>query len=185
MQPAIISFAPAMAGLLCATLAAAAEKDCGALFEKARATDLTLSYQEFDQTQGQGFRTLAVQGCSREAADLIEAYIAATGATEHSLRWHIAQLRAEHGDYASAIDYARRSLAKTEDFQVRPLRWNDYVLAVIAFLEGDRQALIEHRDKVAAGVDAFWGNELNLKILDALIANFGLSYSEAIERMKK
>ena len=153
--------------------------DCAASFAKHYRSDLALSYEAFDQTEGSGFRVLAAQGCEREAADLIVEYIAANKAAQRSLRWHVAQLRATHGDVPRAIAYARSVLADAEDPAASPLRWNDYVLATIAFLERDKAALVRHRDNVAAGVDAHPGNALNLKLLDKLIARFGSSYAEA------
>ena len=153
---------------------------CAKMYQQALASDLTLSYEEFDQTHGQGFRRLAEKNCVKEAADLIEAYIEATGAKQTSLIWHIAQMRAEQGDYKSAIAHAKASLRSTEEPKERPLRWNDYVLAVIAFLEGDRDSLVRHRNHVAAGAEEFWGNALNRDLLDRLIAGFGLPYSEAV-----
>lgn len=104
--------------------AASAEVDCQQLYREHLESDLTLSYEAFDQTMGSGFRELSAQGCEREAADLIEAYIEATGAEQNSLRWHIAQLRASHGDYEQAVRYARSSLLENEDLSARPLRWN-------------------------------------------------------------
>ena len=162
---------------------AAVEADCEKLFQQHLETDLSLSYQEFDQTMGGGFRALAQAGCEKRAADLIEAYIEATGAEQSSLRWHIAQLRASHGDDAEAIRYARASLRENEDLSEHPLRWNDYVLATIAFLEKDREALIDHRDRVAEGVDEHRGNAMNLRLLDAMIENFDASYSEAMRSL--
>lgn len=163
--------------------AASAEVDCQQLYREHLESDLTLSYEAFDQTMGSGFRELSAQGCEREAADLIEAYIEATGAEQNSLRWHIAQLRASHGDYEQAVRYARSSLIENEDLSARPLRWNDYVLATIAFLEEDREALQRHRDRVAEGVDEHRGNAMNLRLLDALIEHFEASYAEALRSL--
>lgn len=163
--------------LFCACAAAA--PDCQALFDEHLKTDLDLSYQAFDQTEDGGFRLLAQAGCNREAADLIEVYVARHGATERSLRWHIAQLRATGGEYKRALVAARSVLDKDEDLETNPLRWNDYVLATIAFLEHDKAALIRHRDEVAEGADEFWGNALNLKLLDSLIRNFDRDYAYA------
>ena len=160
-----------------------AEVACESLYQQHLESDLSLSYEEFDQTMGSGFRALAQAGCEREAADLIEAYIEATGAGQSSLRWHIAQLRASHGNRVEAVKYARESLREDEDLSRHPLRWNDYVLATIAFLEKDREALVMHRDRVAEGVDAHRGNAMNLRLLDALIENFDASYSEALRSL--
>ena len=154
--------------------------ECARVYADAMESDLGLSYEAFDQTRGQGFRRLSELGCRKEAADLIEAYMAATGASQRSLTWHIAQLRAGHGDYDSALQHARLSLIDPADTGASTLRWNDYVLAVIAFLEKDRPALVRHRARVAEGDDEHAGNVMNGRILDALIANFDKTYSEAI-----
>lgn len=164
---------------------ARAEVDCEKLYQQHLETDLSLSYKEFDQTMGSGFRVLGQAGCDRRAADLIEAYIDATGAEQSSLRWHIAQLRASHGDNAEAVKYARASLRDNEDLSEHPLRWNDYVLATIAFLEKDREALSTHRDRVAEGVDEHRGNAMNLRLLDAMIEHFDASYSEAMQSLSQ
>ena len=76
--------------------------DCDALYREHQASDLRLSYEQFDQTEGSGFRVLAAAGCPKQAADLIEAYVAHTGASEPSLRWHVAQLRSTTGEICSA-----------------------------------------------------------------------------------
>lgn len=158
---------------------APAQVDCAALLRAHLETDLALPYEAFDQTEGQGFRVLAARACHREAADLIERYIAANGAAERSLRWHAAQLRASSGETAAAIRHARSVLAESEDFANNPLRWNDYVLATIAFLERDREALLRHRAAVAAGKDAHFGNALNLKLLDSLVKHYERDYAWA------
>lgn len=160
-----------------------APPDCAAVYAEHLATDLALSYEQFDQTEGQGFRVLAGLGCAKEAADLIEAYLAKTGATQSSLRWHIAQLRATQGDRAEAVRYAKTCLREKEDFAANALRWNDYVRATIAFLERDREALVRHRDAVAAAKDDHFGNALNLKLLDALIRYFDHDYAYATSRI--
>lgn len=157
--------------------------DCESLYQQHLESDLSLSYQEFDQTMGSGFRALDEKGCTRHAADLIEAYIEATGAGKSSLRWHIAQLRASHGDYAEAIEYARASLLEEDKAASIPLRWNDYVLATIAFLEKDREALIRHRDRMAEGVDEYQGNAMNLRLIDAMIKHFYASYADAMQSL--
>ena len=170
-------------GALLAGSLAAAEEDCRDLYREHLARDLSLPYQRFDQTEGQGFRVLAEKGCAKEAADLIEAYIKATGAGQSSLRWHVAQLRATAGNSAEAIRYARTVLSEKEDFAEKPLRWNDYVLATIAFLQHDREALVRHRDEVARGKAEYFGNELNLKLLDSLIKYFDRDYAYATEHI--
>lgn len=159
--------------------------DCAAMLKDALVSDIALTYEEFDQTQGRGFRRLADNNCQKEAADLIEAYITANNAHQNSLIWHIAQLRAAQGDYGQALIYARKSLNPAEDLSEHPLRWNDYVRGVIAFLESDKEALVYHRDRVALGVEAYFGNELNRKVLDSYITHFGRSYAYASSRVGK
>lgn len=167
-----------VSALLTSSSALAAE-DCRTLYQEHVKPDLALSYEEFDQTDDKGFRVLAAKECEKEAADLIEEYLRATNSTKSSLRWHIAQLRATAGDTPEAIRYAKSVLAETEDFSKSPLRWNDYVLATIAFLEQDKPALMLHRDKVAEAREAHFGNELNLKLLDSLVKYFDRDYKYA------
>ena len=64
------------------------------------------------------------------------------------------------------------------------LRWNDYVLATIAFLERDRAALQRHRDRVAEGREAHFGNALNLRLLDALLRHFERDYRYATSHIE-
>ena len=153
--------------------------DCQAEYTKRLQTDLNLSYKEFDQTEGKGMRALAYAGCAKEAADLIVAYIKKNDAKQSSLFWHVAQQRASDGENAEAIRYARQSLAKEEDLSKRPLRWNDYVLATIAFLEKDKEKFLQHRENVAQGKDLHFGNAMNLKLLDGLLKNFDKNYKQA------
>ena len=153
--------------------------DCQAEYTKRLQTDLELSYKEFDQTEGKGMRVLAYAGCAKEAADLVVAYIKKNDAKESSLFWHVAQLRASSGDNAEAVRYARQSLAKEEDWSKRPFRWNDYVLATIAFLEKDKEKFLQHRESVAQGKDLHSGNAMNLKLLDGLLKNFEKDYQQA------
>lgn len=163
------------------TAGAIAQVDCEALYERHLETDLELSYEAFDQTPRQGFRSLAGAGCPAEAADLIEAYIEATGARQGSLMWHIAQLRASAGDYPAALDAARRSL---RDEDTGDFLWNDYVLGTIAFLERDREALVAHRDALAAKADAHRGNAINLRMLNALVRHFQADYAYATSQVE-
>jgi hypothetical protein len=164
---------------LSTSFSALADQRCTALYRKHIRTDLSLSYEAFDQKEGNGFRVLAASGCNKEAADLIEDYIRITGAKESSLRWHISQLRASAGNAPEAIRYAKSVLKEREDFSKSQLRWNDYVLATIAFLERDRTALVFHRDKVADGRYAHHGNEINLKLLNGLVKHFDKDYAYA------
>ena len=100
-----------------------AEVDCQTLMEQHLESDMNLSYKEFDQTMGSGFRVLSAQGCHSESADLIERYIEHNSAEQSSLRWHIAQARAMAGENAEAIRYARTCLTSTTLSGCRQLKW--------------------------------------------------------------
>jgi hypothetical protein len=153
--------------------------DCAAEYDKHLATDLTLTYTEFDQTLGKGMRPLANAGCNKEAADLIIAYIAKNNDTHNSLRWHVAQLRALQDARPEAIAYATLSLVPNENFEKEPLRWNDFVLATIAFLEKDRAAFDRHLAQLDKAKDLHVGNAMNAKLLEKLSRNFDKNYKEA------
>ncbi|MBN8742329.1 MAG: hypothetical protein J0H86_22690 [Xanthomonadaceae bacterium] len=156
----------------------ATDTDCAALYRQHRLSDLDLPVDQFDQTEGRGFRVLAAAGCMREAGDLLEAWAARHDPIPRSVHWHIAQMRAEHDDRPAAIAAARRALAAPEAADA-VFRWNDYVLATIAFLERDRSAFDRHRDAVAAAAGSHAGNALNLQLLDKLGRHFDLDYRQA------
>lgn len=174
---------PLITAVLLMLAAPAWATDCQQLYEQHLAADLALTYEQFDQTMDAGFRPLAGAGCYRQAADLIEAYIEEHDAPQRSLRWHVAQMRAVDGDSEAAVASARSVLSETEDFTEQPLRWNDYVLATIAFLEKDREALEFHRDQVALGAAEHQGNAMNLRLLDSLLRNFDQSYAYATQHI--
>ncbi len=171
----VLAFA-ALSGFICAPASAV---DCQAELKKHLRSDLGLSYKQFDQTDGKGMRPLTYAGCAKEAADLILVYMQVNKNFTPSMTWHVAQQRAMQGENVIAAHYGRMSLKETEDFVTQPLRWNDYVLATVAFLDGDLATLKIHRNKVAEAKASFWGNEMNLHILDKLIKNFGKGYKEA------
>ena len=159
---------------------AAAETDCKTLYTAHLRSDLELSVDAFDQTEGQGFRALAAAGCSREAGDLIEAWIAKHTPAPSHVHWHLAQQRAEHDDRPAAIAAAKRSL-KPDEAADAAFKWNDYVLATIAFLERDRAAFDRHRAVLAAAT-SHDGNAMNLKLIDALGRHFDLDYRQAVAK---
>jgi hypothetical protein len=168
-----------IAVLTIASSNAAASENCAAMYQQHLETDMSLAYDDFDQSEGKGFRALASVGCEKQAADLIVEYIRVNQASQSSLRWHVAQLRASSGESTEAIRFARSVLNENEDLAANPLRWNDYVLATIAFLEKDKPALLTHRDNVAKGKADYFGNELNLRLLDSLVKYFDKDYAYA------
>lgn len=162
-------------------------QNCQELYQQHVKTDLNLSYKEFDQTMGQGFRAMLKDGlnCHKEVAQLIEKYIEVNNATQSSLRWHVAQSWGHTGDYEKAIKWSNTVLKDEENFDENALRWNDFVRANIAFFEKDKEALIQHRDKVAAAKDNHFGNQLNSKFLDSLIKHFDESYHYAVNHIEQ
>lgn len=176
---------PALASLVISMAAssAALPSDCSALYEKHLASDMELSWQQFDQTEGSGFRVLAQAGCNREAADLIEAYVEHQDRMRYTLDWHLAQMRAEAGETAAAIIAAKRAL-RADEAADAPFKWNDYVNAVIAFLEKNRAEFDRHTAVLAAH-DEQQGNAMNLKFLRLLEAGFDGSYRDAISVQKR
>lgn len=160
----------------------AAQVDCDAALAEHMESDLSLSYEAFDQTMGEGWRRLADQGCHLESARLIERYSIENDAEGHSaLNWHRFQMLAYAAEHEAAIELVDRILISDEQQAETDLRWNDYVLGNVAFLERDMEALRHHRDQVAAGVGDHPGNELNLNVLDRLIEDFDQSYRRAYE----
>lgn len=155
-----------------------ANSDCAASYQTHLRTDMDLSVDAFDQTEGQGFRALARAGCYREAGDLIEAWMKRRDAVPSNVHWHLAQMRAHHDDRPAAIAAARRSLQPAEAPDAT-FKWNDYALATIAFLERDRTAFDRHRDALAAAASLHAGNALNLKLIDMLGRHFELDYLQA------
>ncbi|WP_313912571.1 hypothetical protein [Tahibacter sp.] len=155
-----------------------ANSDCAASYQAHLRTDMDLSLDAFDQTEGQGFRALARAGCYREAGDLIEAWMKRRDAVPSNVHWHLAQMRAHHDDRPAAIAAARRSLQPAEAPDAA-FKWNDYALATIAFLERDRTAFDRHRNALATAASQHAGNALNLKLIDLLGRHFDLNYLQA------
>lgn len=170
--------------LLCVLLSCLATKsfdalaaDCSALLVEHRAADLNLSLNAFDQDDKAGWRQLERAGCESEAADLIEAYV-----TQHPhpvLTWHRAQMLANAGRTAEAIEAARLTLRPAEGAQASGFDWNDYANATIAFLQGDRRALQTSRDRLAIAADKMEFNVPNLRAVDRLLQCFGQPYKAA------
>jgi len=160
-------------------------QNCEALYKQHLKSDLDMSYKGFDQTMGKGFRDLLSNdlNCDKQAALLIEQYIKKNDAKQNSLRWHMAQAWGHVGDYDKAIKWSRTVLLAKEDFSKHELRWNDFVLANIAFFQRDKLNLIKHRNSIAKAKDKHFGNQLNLKYLNSLIKYFDKPYKYAVNHI--
>lgn len=152
---------------------------------------LTLGYQQFDQTPGSGWRILADRKQYREAARLIETYIAQNQEMTDQqaiLHFHAAQLFAFAGDRPAAVahlEHCRQSVPRGSPAHIieRVECWNDYVDATKAFLERDREQLLAARERLASR-PAVQGEIPNLKIVNSLVAHFGETYSTVYKEQK-
>jgi hypothetical protein len=153
------------------------EGDCRSRLERQLPLLPSQSYEQFDQTEGAGFRLLAEAGCFVEAAQLIDSYADYHRQRVELLRWHAAQMLAKAGLYEAAIDRAQQALLKKDR---AGFGWNDYVRGTIAFLQRDKAALIRHRDLVAEAAAGVPANQPNLRILDRLLVNFDQPYAVAV-----
>ena len=182
----------AVAGCFALGAAAGEEGDAPPCVQDREAF-MAMDYWAFDQSP-EGVRSVSERAeCELEAADLIRDYhemlrqrgepvtfeyegstitMGATGEV-FILYWHEGQLRAFAGQTDRAADLFRKSL-KPEDQNFQG--WNQYALASIAFLEDDRVALTAQRNELAERVPA---DNINLGVVDGLIACFGKSYSDA------
>jgi hypothetical protein len=141
-------------------------------------TLMELSFDGFDQTMGEGWRKYSKQGCKKEAASLLDEYFEVhranlEGWQERINRWHAGQVYALMDDYETARE---RFLASYDPDEAEDpeFPWNDYVDATIAFLDGDREKLQKHRDRIAATE-----GQQNLQVVDNLLEFLGKPYSVA------
>jgi len=143
---------------------------------------LALGMDAFDQDMQGGWRPLAERpGCESAAADLIREYRDFLQDRIPILYWHEGQLRANLGQNEEAARLMDRTRRASGD--ERAAWWNPYVDGTIAFLRGDRAALIAARARLAAAprsadmpADRAWPP--NLAVLDGLITCFGRPYRE-------
>ena len=177
MRPSRLATALLAAALPFATHAA----DCDVQLKKHLASDLALAFEAFDQDDHQGWRPLADAGCEAQAATLITAYAAKQAHPHPVLAWHRAQMLAEAGRTSDAIEAARATLHPAGSDDASGFDWNDYANATIAFLQGDKPALQQSRDLLAAAVRKSEFNLPNLRSADRLLRCFGQSYKRAYE----
>lgn len=160
-----------------------------------RAAMLAMDFEIFDQTYDDGWRTVGnVEGCELAAAELIADWRAENAPEDQTLmRWHEGQLRAAAGDIEAALESMK--ISAQEEEAADNIANLAYKRATIAYLEQDRAALSEWREKLAAlpkpdefdaAADKFeaeygwrpvWPSNLN--VVDGLIACFDKPYGEA------
>lgn len=155
------------------------------LLPMTRAERLNMGYQEFDQDMKGGWRAVADGGCELEAAKLLEEYLGMHEAKlepwqRRILRWHAGQMQAFAGETTAALRHFRKSYETRDIDKQAPLRWNAYVRATIAFLQGDLKTLRACREAMQRGPqDPQWVTP-NRTIVDRFIAGLGSeSYRDA------
>jgi len=156
---------------------------------------MAMDYWSFDQSAEGIQSVLSKPACGAAGADLIRDYHAMlrdrgapvthqfpAGEVTFSengemslLYWHEGQLRAMEGDSQEAIELFRRALKPPEQSHAG---WNEYVLASIAFLEGDAVALAGEREALSQKI-APGQSRINLAVVEGLIACFGRTYRDA------
>jgi hypothetical protein len=143
--------------------------------------ELQLSYQDFDQRPGEGWRKIADKGEYLEGAKLIDLYEKEKKGLKEwqkvNLRFHAGQLYAFANQKDQALARFKKALYAKEPAN-SPIRWNAYVLATIAFLERDRKKLTKLREEIAKG-PKLQGAVPNLDVVDRLIKYFDKPYSAA------
>jgi hypothetical protein len=141
-----------------------------------------LSYTEFDQTPGSGWRALAEKKLFPKAARLIETYLSERADLDRfqraNLHWHAAQVWAFAADTNAALRHLTSARLNPEPV-TSPVRWNDYVLATEAFLKRDRVRLLAARQTIAKNPE-----DGNLRVVDSLIKHFDDSYAAAYQAAK-
>lgn len=146
---------------------------------------MRMSFREFDQTPGQGWRKLADEQRWHDAGVLIDRYVSYDPKMPAErllvLNWHAGQMYAFAGENARAKE--RFAKALTPSGTTSPFEWNAYVRATIAFLDGDRATLEKCRAEIAAG-PTVEGVKPNLDIVDSLLRNFGSTYRQAYNAAK-
>jgi hypothetical protein len=148
---------------------------------------LALPTAKFDQDQSGGWRFYSQHRCYLQGAMLIDAYVAdkpakMTEMDHRILSFHAGQLYAMAGLKTIAVRRMMRSLSLHQEAD-NALDWNPYVLATVAFLQGDRKELTHQRAQLAAAKPT-QGNKINLGVVEGLVSCFGKSYDEAYSKCR-
>ena len=162
-----------------ATAHAADETSC-VITDDTRKLALTLSWEEFDQKSNSpaSFRAFALRACYREAAELIEYYLAnkptLAESQQRNSRFHAGQMYGHAGDERRALELIR-SARWPEQPANAALNWNTYVAGVVAFLEKDRAALSAAREHLESEGGR---NLINARVLRRMEKCFDKSYDD-------
>ncbi|RBP44458.1 serine/threonine protein kinase [Roseimicrobium gellanilyticum] len=148
-----------------------------------------LDWKTFDQTPHQYWRQLADVRRYREAAELIERYLAlhpeleteAQQVNGANLHFHAGQCYAFAPLYTQkALEHLRRSFHRPPSSSHDSQMWNCYVNATISFLVPgeDRLGMLMSYEQMARSL-AF--NDPNLIAVERLLGGFGKTYGKAYE----
>jgi hypothetical protein len=114
---------------------------------------LALPWKQFDQTLGSGWRVYACRKDHAGAARLIETYLGRrtdlTPTQRAVSHFHAAAELARENRYQEALRHLESAEVAAGSRGV-PEDWNELVLAMRAFLLGDRAALLASKQRVAA-----------------------------------
>lgn len=151
---------------------------CDVALAAAIQSDMTLSEQDFDQSEHHGFRALAREGCQAEAGLLSLAYLGRNPGASPNVWWHAAQMFARAGRLEVADALATFALSARETRQT-PFRWNDYVLGSKAYFARDPATLALYVARLREKAVCHMGNAINLNMLEALQAAGSEGYEAA------
>lgn len=149
---------------------------------------LTLSFAEFDQAPGHGWRPYYERQCYEIAAKLLRKYIEANpklAKKHYMLPFHAGQMYAMDGQYRRAVAIMKKAYS---DRPSRFVDWNAFVDANIAFLQSDIETLMEMRGRInqqppmpdKPGIPEWAvGNKMNLEVVEGLVHCFGQAFDVA------
>lgn len=150
---------------------------CASIYHEMGQKIVEMSLKQFDQTPNNGWRALEAKQCYKEAAALISDFRTVKKISISQLYFHAGQMLALAGDSDAAVREMASSVVPPESLNSNFL-WNDYVYAVIAFLNKDEKELLARRDRLAIHPEP---NAANIRVVDKLIKHFGGSYLDALK----
>ncbi len=150
--------------------------------ETDKAEILDLTYLEFDQTPGSGFRRVADQGDFDGAAEMIEAYLAGRKGLERTqvgyLHLHAAQLWAFHGDDDKAVGHLRQARVDSIP-DTFPQTFNAYIDATLSFILEDMAGVRKAKAEIMAMSNLSYRDSTFLDSVNQLLLVEGQKYGEA------
>lgn len=161
----------------CANAKGTNNEVCASIYDEMGQKIVDMTLKQFDQTPNSGWRILEAKECYKEAAALIGHFRTMKKLNLSQLYFHAGQMLALAGDSDAAVREMASSVVPPESLRNNFL-WNDYVYAVIAFLNRDEKELLARRDRLEMYPEP---NAANIQLVDKLIKNFGASYLEILK----